>query len=340
MASSQDAQSSCPGSEEEEVRPATLLDKEAVLKIDPNYHGLDYLADCYTSYTQGPGSTGYVLKKGDEVVGFFSCQLVDAGHTLVTSGGRILEGHRGGGFYGRATKKVFETFRGSGLCNIAMVLNNVNLKNYGDKLLKQYQMVHSRESAAYTVDMDAIRKSDLSKTAADMKGIHQLTSEEELQLLMSVAGDCLFPEGRVLIELKPFRIMEENARFILHGGTHERAILVSGAGTDLSSESPEKYSAKDLLFSCGSYFYNQVGVSYLVDMYATGIADSSEEVQKHLEWHFLRLINTLKPSKAYFHVFFERQLNAEMEALSSVYPNTRSDFPFTKMSVLEMEYKQ
>lgn len=97
-----DHESTTSSAVDEQVCETSLSDREAVVNIDSDaFHGLDDVPDRYESLVTGPGVNGYILKKGDRVVGFVSVQLVDGGQTLATTGGRIAPDCRSGGMYGR-----------------------------------------------------------------------------------------------------------------------------------------------------------------------------------------------------------------------------------------------
>ncbi|KAK7500396.1 hypothetical protein BaRGS_00008303 [Batillaria attramentaria] len=324
-------------SEDEQLCLATLSDYDAVMAIDRNvYSGLDYLPHGYPTLLQKPGVSAFVLKKGGRVVGFITAEFIDGGQTLLTSAGRIATDCREGGLFSRFTKSVFEQFRGSrGLKYLAFTTNNLNMAANGHKILKTYRIVDERILTTVMMDVSQARQKAPQQTT-HFPGLRQL-SREDIQVMMSRdPADIkhLFPNGRVLVQWCPYRIIPENADSV-YGGGHPRAFLAS-SGKSLKNCDTTSTEFPGTMLSCSYSFYIKLGHKIEIEVFGTG---SEEEMRAHVENHFRRLIDTCSEKEAFVHVSFSRNLDDILHGMKDPFCLRPSGSPINKIFSLEGDYQ-
>ncbi|XP_025087081.1 histidine N-acetyltransferase-like isoform X4 [Pomacea canaliculata] len=231
---------------DEEVCVASLADRDSVVAIDDDvYSGLDNLPDTYPSLVEGPGVRGYLYKKGGRTIAFLHTRLIDGGRTLLQSAARVVEEYRGSGVFGRFRRLIRSKYIGSSnLCYIALTVSDITMNTIGQKLLRTHrQKITNVDLTSFDVSL---------KAATRFPRIRKL-STDDMTSIMSCEDGCLhhlFPDGRIILDWQPYRLMAANVPLITDTFKH-RVFL---ATDDKSPPLDTPLFAPLKVLSAGSYF--------------------------------------------------------------------------------------
>lgn len=171
---------------------------------------------------------------------------------------------------------------------------------------------------------------DSSISEESLPGVRSLTEEDIRRLLSADPGQLrhLFPEERIVLGWKPFRLMVSNLHHLLTYSSSPRLFLASIAGNEDVISTP--------LLSCGSFYPCKLGVCYMLDMFGNG---NSQQLLTHFEWHVRQLHGIVGKSNALFSVFFSRSVEGEMKLMRENHPfiHDVQHPPYNKLVVLEQE---
>lgn len=326
--------------EDEELCVANIADKDAVMGIEPEeLSGFDYVPYTYEKLVSGPGSAGYIYKKQGQVVGFFNTLLVDGGQTLSVSASRITRRWRGGGMFGRFTRRAYQRCLDSNpnLRYIAFDTDSRNWIRNGAKLRKSYVIVEEMELAFLQVDASKLSQ-QAARQKSEIPGLKQL-KREDLHTLLNIQPTHLFPSGRLVLDTKIFRAMKENAELISRQGD---SFLGSFENQTVSGNSEQHIqnsgSSLPSLFSCSSYLWCRKGLIYYLSLYGNG---SDEIMCAHLEWHVLRLAEIAGDRDAFLYVISPKDTTHVIETMRRGYSAlSKADGEQTDLYLLEMDLRR
>ncbi|XP_046561770.1 histidine N-acetyltransferase-like isoform X2 [Haliotis rubra] len=195
------------------IRPATVDDYDGVMEIGDVYFGIDYLRDRYHLFMDDPNATSYVYVVGEEIVGFCTAFLIDDGLTFLVRGSRVKEGFRGQGVYGRLMTHVYTEYKDvDSIIYDAMTTNDYNFEAKKDSLKKTHTEVSRKCFLNYQFKMEDV------DTPAPTTG--PVLEEANSSVMMSLFEDKntrekLFPEGKIIIDWVPLRLLLVNMKYIL-----------------------------------------------------------------------------------------------------------------------------
>lgn len=257
--------------------------------------------------------------------------------------------------YGRFTRRVFQEYRKHpDLRHVVMTVNDYNMAATGQRLLRTYRAIMEKVITNVCLTT-AEMKEMITIQTTDVPGASQMSRDQVHSLLSRDPGQLthLFPEGWIILAWKPYRVMAANSSLILSDAEYSNRIFVAsskhtltdgvinshdesevsnGIGSQNEAESPTETT-----LSCGSYFFCDLGVRYSIDIFGSG---SEEELRAHIEWHLLRLVNTVDAPEALVHVYFKRNLDDVVDKLKESYPLRSSEWPTKKVTLIEAEHQR
>ncbi|XP_076453740.1 histidine N-acetyltransferase-like [Babylonia areolata] len=319
---------------DETLREATVEDYQAVLDIEPEgYQGRDYLPATFRSLVEGQGVKGYVYLKQGRVVGFLSTNIVDGGQTVVTSAGRVHHDHRGHGLYGRFNKQVLkQVVTSQNLALHVFTVNNINMENRRQSLLRQYNVVMEKKVTWMTMEVDQVR-TELSKGPVHSMCPPQPLTYQQLHSMLSQPPSHLshlFPQQRILLSTEPFWVMAANSDVILNSCRHRVFVAAGAESIGKGNNFPVT------LMSSASHYPCQRGRMYDVHIFGTG---SDAELCDHLVWHLRRLTEVAEEKSATMRMFSESHLHDLVTTLQTQFSIQLMVIPVESFFVLEADLK-
>ncbi|XP_025087082.1 histidine N-acetyltransferase-like [Pomacea canaliculata] len=317
---------------DEEVRVASLADRDSVVAIaDDVHHGTDSLPATYPYLVKGPSIRGYLYKKGGKTIAFLNTQLIDGGKTLLYSAARVSEEYRGSGVLGRFHRLIRNKYIGTPkLCYKAFAVFDIIMATIGQKLLKTNR--HVTEKTLTTVELTSF---DVSfKAATRFPELKMLCNDDMTSIMSCEDGRLrhLFPDGRIILDQKPYRLMAANVPLITNTCTHRVFLATDAKSPPLDTG----LLSVPTVLSAGSYFACSKGTWYITDVYGEG---SEEELRAHITWHLLRSAD-VGNGNVVFSIFHTRGLADFLTDLGKTFPLRTSSVSYKKPIVFEEEFCQ
>lgn len=142
----------------------------------------------------------------------------------------------------------------------------------------------------------------------------------------------LFPDGRIILDLKPYRLMAANVPLITNTCTHRVFLATDAKSPPLDTG----LLSVPTVLSAGSYFTCSKGTRYITDLFGDG---NEEELRAHITWHLLRSAD-VGNGNVVFSIFHTRGLDDFLTDLGKAYPLRKSSVSYEKLIVLEEEFCQ
>ncbi|XP_025085443.1 probable N-acetyltransferase 16 [Pomacea canaliculata] len=320
---------------DEEVCVASLADRDSVVAIDDDvYSGLDYLPATYPSLVEGPGVRGYLYKKGGRIVAFLNTQLIDGGRTVIHSTARVAPEYRESGVFGRFHRLIRSNYIGTpNICYIALTVTDITMTAIGQKLLRTYRQV--TEKTITTVELTSFNFNvKVGLTTTLFPGLRTLSTDDMTSIMSCEDGRLhhLFPDGRIILDWQPYRLMAANVPLITNTCTH-RVFLATDAN---SPPLDTGLLSVPTVLSAGSYFACSKGTQYITDLFGEG---SEEELRAHITWHLLRSADVAN-GNVVFSIFHTRGLDDIIADLGKTFPLKKLSLSYEKLIVLEQDVCQ
>ncbi|XP_025087087.1 histidine N-acetyltransferase-like [Pomacea canaliculata] len=316
---------------DEEVCVASLADRDSVVAIaDDVYSGLDYLPATYPSLVEGPGVRGYLYKKGGKTISFLHTQLIDGGRTMLHSTARVAPEYRGKGVFGRFHRLIRNKYIGTpNLCYIALAVYDITMTAIGQKLLRTSRQVTEKTIA--TVELTSFDVSFKVDKTTLLPGIRKF-STDDMTSIMSCEDSRLhhlFPERRIILDQKPYRLMAANVPLISNTCTHRVFLATDAKSPPLDTG----LLSVPTVLSAGSYFTCSKGTRYITDLFGDG---NDEELRAHITWHLLRSAD-VGNGNVVFSIFHSRGLDDFLTDLGKTFPLKKLSLSYEKLIVLEQD---
>ncbi|XP_053403079.1 uncharacterized protein LOC123555941 [Mercenaria mercenaria] len=197
------------------VREATFDDKDDIFNLFEFIDGLDYLHEYFEFFQNCPNICSYVCETRNQIVGFVVCHRVDNGETILTLASRIRSDFQGKGVYRQmlmeieAVQKEKRTSRRYAL---------VKTRPPAITHLQKYMSVARKEAEVFEI----AEKQHLETYISDITGIDEILQKLEgipAAYLSEPYSNYLFPEGRIIVDLVPMRLIESNLKLLSRGST-------------------------------------------------------------------------------------------------------------------------
>ncbi|XP_067664206.1 uncharacterized protein [Haliotis asinina] len=250
------------------IRRATVDDYAGVMDIGDVYFGNDYLRGRYHLFMNDPNATSYVYVVGEEIVGFCTAFLIDDGLTFLVRASRVKKDFQGQGVYGRLMKHVYAEYKDvDSIRYDTMTTNDYNFNAKKDGLKKTHTEVSRKCFLNYQFKMEDI---DSPTLTTDL-----LLEEVNSSVMMSLFGDKnahknLFPEGKIIVDWVPLRLLPANMKYILESKT---LALQSRGDNSLVS-----------LLTVGTPIRCERGTRYSLDVFGSDASALPHHMTRHLEY--------------------------------------------------------
>ncbi|XP_046560761.1 histidine N-acetyltransferase-like isoform X2 [Haliotis rubra] len=280
-------------------------DYDAVMSVLPDaWEGRDFLPHKYPEYVADPDCTCYACYVEGDMVGFHAALIVDNGETIVRIGGRVKVTHQGQGIFQALLRHMYKAHGN----NKQLKYENIVVPDtHAERLKRQYVEQHGyyhvlrKKRYLYKLELAGIQmvnpwpksKVPYRVTASDMEAI---VSSEGIRR-------SLFPDGRIFLHCKPYKLEASNIRHFMH----ETLVLATVNGSDLpcgnnacadDAESTQngghsnRFLERIVLFSIGNFYYQKTGLHYNIELYG----DDMESFPEHLSRHMSRIKSLATPS--------------------------------------------
>ncbi|XP_033730780.1 probable N-acetyltransferase 16 [Pecten maximus] len=189
-----------------ECRKVGIEDYDDVMSIRDVYNGLDYLPALYRTFMAD--HTGYAVIVNKTMVAFQCVTFIDDGETIITRALRMRKGYEGRGLVYRLRAFVLQDIAGKPrLKRYAFMTGNEAILQ---KVLKERrgELIVQRDILFY--------QGGVSKVIPFLPTVDNISmrilNKDDLQKLLSSKADTdrLFPQGRIIVDCVPYRLLASN----------------------------------------------------------------------------------------------------------------------------------
>ncbi|XP_048245791.1 histidine N-acetyltransferase-like [Haliotis rufescens] len=213
------------------IRRATVHDFDGVMDIGDVYMGIDYLRHRFHIFMDDRNIRSYVYIIGKEV-GFCSIALIDDGLTFLIRASRVKNGFRGQGVYGRLLKHIYAEYKDvDSIKYDAMTTDNYNCEDK-KSLENAYAVMCRKTILSYRFkveDIDPPLNMTTFPKEVNSSTMTSLFEDEKTR-------DTLFPEGKIIIDWVPLRLVPSNIKYILAVDTFALQSMGDNSEVSLLSE--------------------------------------------------------------------------------------------------------
>lgn len=272
----------------------TKDDYEKVCAITPPgqiYSGTDYLPDYFHMLLDMPNVEAYAAVVDGKFASFFLSSVVDNGRTVITRAGRTNKEYAGMGLQDILMRN---TIKNRNYDKIA-VTGGAHVKAIFDQIKAgKREKILMMEFRSYITSGDQL-KSILNTTGNITPTSAKPIDESELGDILTNQQVCchLFPEGRVIVDWVPYRLIKSNASLI-------KTIRTTVIGSNL------KNGTRILTFA--NYFNTLAGLVCNIEVYGY----IGETLAEHLYLHLRELISKVISGKVIIRCFFRQETNSNL----------------------------
>ncbi|XP_067660981.1 histidine N-acetyltransferase-like [Haliotis asinina] len=280
-------------------------DYDAVMSVLPDaWEGRDFLPHKYPEYVADPDCTCYACEVEGEMVGFHAALIVDNGETMVRIGGRVKVTHQGQGIFQALMRHMYKAHGDHDKLKYeGIVVIDTHAERLKRRYVEQHGYYHVLQKKRYLYNFEA---TDIQMVNPWPKSrvTHRVTaSDMEAMFSSEVICRKLFPDGRIFLHCKPYKLVPSNIRHFMH----ETLVLATVNGSDLpcgndacadGNESTHngghsnEFLERIVVFSIGDFYYQKLGLHYNVELYG----DDMESFPEHLSRHMSRIKSLATPS--------------------------------------------
>ncbi|XP_053404074.1 histidine N-acetyltransferase-like [Mercenaria mercenaria] len=197
------------------VREATFDDLDVILNLSDFNEGLDYLHEYFDFFQYCSNVSSYVCETRNQIVGFVVCHRVDNGETILTRASRVRPEFQGKGVYRQMLMEIEEVQKEKGTARRYAVVKTrppamTQFQTYTSVARKEAHVFEIAEKQHVETSISDIKRIDGS--LQKLEGIPALYLSEPY-------SNYLFPEGRIIVDLVPMRLIESNLKLAQGGNT-------------------------------------------------------------------------------------------------------------------------
>ncbi|XP_046362223.2 histidine N-acetyltransferase-like [Haliotis rufescens] len=272
-------------------------DYDAVMGVLPDaWEGRDYLPDKYPEYVADPDCTCFACEVEGDMVGFHAALIVDKGETMVRIGGRVKVTYQGQGIFQALLRHMYKAHGDNDQLKYESI---VVIDTQAERLQRQYADQHGyshilqKKRYLYKFESTGVQ---MVNCWPQSRVPHRVTASD-MSAIISSGSICrtLFPDGRVFLHCKPYKLVASNIRHFMH----KTLILASVDGSCLpcgnhacaeETESTNygghsnQFLENIALFSIGDFYHQKSGLHYNIELYGDDLESLPEHLSRHISY--------------------------------------------------------
>ncbi|XP_033730111.1 histidine N-acetyltransferase-like [Pecten maximus] len=269
-----------------ECRKVGIEDYDDVMSIRDVYDGLDYLPALYRTFMAD--HTGYAVIVNKTIVAFQCASFIDDGETIILRALRMRKEYEGRGLVYRLRAFVMQDLaekprlkrKVSTTGNVA-ILQKVLQERRGELIVQRDILFYQGEVSKVVPFLPTV----------DNVSMRILNKDDLQKLLVSKADtDRLFPQGRIIVDWVPYRLLASNVDHFFNKFCHI-----------LGSESKDGNAGTFEYITLAVSYIVPNGIRYNVEIYGNF---TEETFSLHMSEH-LRNCSTLEYENINFLVHYE-----------------------------------
>ncbi|VDI46700.1 Hypothetical predicted protein [Mytilus galloprovincialis] len=261
----------------------------AIIPPDEIYSGTDYLPDYFHMLLDMPNVEAYAAVVDGKFASFYLCSVVDNGRTVINRAARTNKGYAGMGLQpilkrNTLKNRDFDKIAATAGAHVKAILDLIEAGKREKILLMEFR--------SYITSVDQL-KSILNTTGNMTPTSAKPIDESELANILTNQQVCchLFPEGRVIVDWVPYRLIKSNASLI-------KTIRTTVIGSNLKNDTR--------ILTFANYFNALAGLICNIEVYGR----VGETLAEHIYLHLRELISKVITGKVIIRCFFQQETNS------------------------------